>query len=310
MYPQGGLGVDTVPMQNHTHEYVFLARVVDTCALEHSVTVMIETWGAIGFNGRQPHPDGTVTPYGVRCQVLEHRAGPDRGTLDLPRKGDWGLVVCPLGTTFSVWLGSLYQNSNKIFTAGEQERIDHHDSGVWSRIDKDANVEWSHPSGTFVRVGDGPTLSTRTKHERQGTCRRTVDCVIPEKPAPTMILEHSSGLKIQVNPDGSMEITVKGTKHETVEAGVVENFEASYILSIGTNGSIAAGGELILRGDAGTKLGMNAADFIVLKAGLDKLIAAFNAHVHAAPGGSTGGPTVAIPPTVPGTDCTQNAKAG
>lgn len=319
MYPQSGIGEQDIPLPPVIGQGgIYLAQVIGVLPSDHAVQVIMSATSFIG---------NTDTAKGLKVKVLEHRAGPYLGDLGLPRVGDWGLVVFPNGSDqMAVWLGSLYQDFNNIATANPEERISHQDSGVYWRMAKDGTVEFVHPSGTYVRLGTGTALATRTRQERQGETRREVPYAIPPKPAITLHLKHSSGTLVSVDPSGNVTVTGKGTKAETidqavmetykstktetVEGAVTEGYKAGWSLTVTQNGTVEVTGNLAIKADDLTLMSTNPSpgihmhlggtsgeDWIALKAGLDAIKAAFDAHTHPGvqPGwGSTGVP-VAMP---------------
>lgn len=283
MLAQSGLGVrqDEQPALPPLSG-IFLAQVTDALPSDHAVEVMLSSLS--GSYGGSPS-------RALKVHVMEHRAGMYHGNLDLPRRGDWGLVVFPHGSDqLPVWIGSLYQDFNTLATANEQERISQHDSGVWSRTAKDGTVEWSHPSGTFIHVGTGTALSSRTRQERQGATRREVPYAIPPRPPITVHVQHSSGTLVSIDPTGNITVTgvqtktetiakavtehyqdvksetvdgalteaCNATKQETVVGNVTENYQAAWSVTVGANGAITAVGSLVIQGNDVTIKSSNA----------------------------------------------------
>lgn len=243
--PQSALGVkhDEVPALPPLSGF-YLAQVVTPLPSDHALEVMLPALSGI-LNGSSSNA--------LKVHVMEHRAGPYHGDIDLPRKGDWGLVVFPHGSDLHpVWLGSLYQDFNSIATANEQEKISHHDSGIWTKTDASGNYEFAYPDGSYLRIGSGTALSSRTRQRRQGKARESIAYAVPAKSAPTVYFKHSSGTTITIDPtgnltlDGSAEVTVKSSQ---------------------TGPHVHIGGTV-------------SEDFMAKLGGLAKVVAAFNAHTH------------------------------
>ena len=211
MLPQSALGVkqDEVPALPPLSGF-YLAQVVTPLPIDHALEVILPSLSGI-LNGSSSNA--------LKVHVMEHRAGPYHGDLDLPRKGDWGIVVFPHGSDLHpVWLGSLYQDFNSLATANEQEKISHHDSGIWTKTDKDGNYEFAYPDGSYLRIGSGTALSGRTRQRRQGSARENLSYSVPSKPAPTVYFKHSTGTAITIDPAGN--ITLSGSAEVTVESQV------------------------------------------------------------------------------------------
>ncbi|MDO8357323.1 MAG: phage baseplate assembly protein V [Nitrospirota bacterium] len=276
MMPQSGLGVtyDELPALPPLSGF-HLAQVVEAVPINHALRVLLPSLTGI-LNGS--------STGGITVHVMEHRAGVYSGDLDLPRKGDWGLVVFPHGSDqYPVWLGSLYQDFNTLATANPNEKISHHESGVWTKTDANGNVECAYPDGSYLRIGSGTALSARTRQRRQGSSRETIPYDVPDKPVPTVFFSHSSGTTFTIDPSGNL--TISGAADVTVQ-------------------SQQAGPHVHLGGTASE-------DFLAKLGGLAKIVAAFNAHTH---GGVQGGAGSTAPPAtpitlIPVTDYTQHAKA-
>lgn len=339
MFPQAMIGTQQDEGQDiPALRGFYLAQVVGQSPQDHAVLVMLPALAGL-LSTR-----AGSNPAGLKARILQHRAGPYVGDLDMPKVGDFGVVVFLHGSDQSaVWLGSLYQDLANLAWEGKRpaDRLSHHDSGVYSLVDAAGNAEWVHPSGTRVRVGEGTAKAERNRQERQGQTRRTKPYAVPVKDAPTVHVEHTTGTRITVNPDGSVTIVGKstksetiegavtedyqGTKQETVVGGVTESYENSWILSVGTNGSVTVAGNLTITADDLTIASSNPSpglhlhlggttgeDWVALKAALDKIKAAFDAHIHSgvqAGPNNSGVPTAPIPAFVQDTDYSGQAKA-
>ena len=250
-------------------------QVVDALPIDHALEVLLPALSGM-LNGSSSNL--------LKVHVMEHRAGVYYGDLDLPRKGDWGLVVFPHGSDqYPVWIGSLYQDFNSLATANAHEKISQHDSGVWSKIDAAGNYEVAYPDGSYLRIGSGTALSPRTRQRRQGTMRQTVPYAMPAKASPTVFFRHSAGTTITIDPSGNL--TIEGGSEVTVQ-------------------STQAGAHVHIGGAVSE-------DFMAKLGALTKIVSAFNAHTHG--GVMAGGGVTAAPATqivlAPVADYTQNAKA-
>jgi len=256
---------------------VYLAQVVGLSAQDHTVKILLPDLNALLSSDAET---------GCKAHVLEHRASQLVGEVSLPRVGDWGVVVFPGGTSdLAVWLGSIYENLSNITTEAADTHLTQYEDGSWFRVKVDGTVEYAHPSGTYLRLGSGTALGTRTRRERQGSKSRVVPHPIPTDPSITLHVEHSSGAKLTIAPDG--EITL----------------------------SCASGKLLHLAGTTGE-------DFVALKAGLEKVQLDLTTHVtwatsHAHAGVTSGPSNSSVPtaapavpaPLMPDLHYTQQAKA-
>lgn len=261
MFPQGQFGdMQPLPVRSSVLG-IYLAQVFEVSAAAHTVQVFL------------PGLSSSSHGVGHTARVLERRASQLAGDVSLPRQGDWGLVVFPGGSMdLAVWLGSLYQDLSNLCTEAEDTFLTQYEDGSWFRVKADGTVEFAHPSGTYVRLGAGTALGTRTRRERQGGTSRLVSHAIPADPPVTLHIEHSSGAKITIAPDG--EVTVAAASGKTLHLA-------------GTDGE----------------------DYIALKAGLEQIRADLSAHIlwdttHTHAGvqggsGSSAGPTSVPPATTP-----------
>jgi len=107
----------------------------------------------------------------AKVHVLHDRANPLYGRSGyLPDVGETGIVirVSDFGDTY-YWLGSFHDPCDNICTKNTFEvgrDLYHHQSDVWHQILKDGTVEFSHPSGTFIKLGSGTTLNSRTRFQK------------------------------------------------------------------------------------------------------------------------------------------------
>jgi len=107
----------------------------------------------------------------IKVHVLHDRANPLYGRSgNLPDVGETGIVI-RLGDFGDMyyWLGSFHDPCDNIcgkeaFEFGRS--LFHHESDVWHQILKDGTVEFSHPSGTFIKLGASTTLNPRKRFQR------------------------------------------------------------------------------------------------------------------------------------------------
>lgn len=262
----------------------YQAQVIGVLPKEHAVMVMLPALTVMNYGADKE---------GLKVSVLARRAGNYVGEVDLPRVGDWGVVVFLQGShSLPVWLGSLYQTYAGLQTGVAGERLNHHDSGVYSRVDPAGNVEWAHPSGLYVRIGEGTTLTPRTRKQRKANqaASETVPYAIPVKPTPTVYLDHPSGTTITIATDG--KVTVQSPDEVSVEAETV-NVHGETTVSV--------------YGDTNTHIGAAVGiNYVVLLQALIEIKAIFDAHIHG-PGGDP--PTTPMPVWTSDVHMTSNTKA-
>lgn len=93
---------------------------------------------------------------------------------------------------------------------GEEFRIDRHASDLYTTVDRDANHEWYHPSGTFIRIAENPEhldltakdLDKKWKIKRNTSRAPYVRLVVANKGARVA--------DIKITPHGDVEVWSKG----------------------------------------------------------------------------------------------------
>lgn len=159
---------------------LFLARVIDTFSREGEDTIQV-----IGLEGTQPRE---------RVRVGKKRANPLYGESgNVPDIGELGVVAhfSELGDEY-VWVCSVDEWVENIAT-NTNDKISHHESGVWSRLGQDGTLELSHPSGTFIKIG-GTSLSARARNRKQAGTQSTRESVSysPVQRSPkTLFISHA-----------------------------------------------------------------------------------------------------------------------
>lgn len=296
--------------------FVYLGQVTAVSPADHSVTVLLNAAGAMGS------PSGE----GCKARVLSPRASQRVGIIDLPRIGDWGVVAFPGGNPqLAVWLGSLYADLTNICTEDAETHLTQYEGGTWYRVKANGTVEFSHPSGTYVRIGSGTALDQRQKHQRQGTTRQKVTYSdLPTAADPTLHVEHSSGTKITIAPSGAVTIDSVSTLDVTtqgavnVQAGGNATVHADGNLSADADGSVTImGADVTVKSASGgpnlCKLGgATGSDYVALYPGLQKLWTYILNHTHSnvQAGIDLSGPPSPGPPVlVADVDYTQEVKA-
>lgn len=104
-----------------------------------------------------------------------------------------------------------------------------HTSNVYTRIADNGDIEISHPSGVFIKIGSSTDKTAINNFDYASRPFKWKDPKTNElAPAPYMIIQHPSGNYYTVDPEGNVTEyivgnvtrTIKGTLTETIE-GVV-----------------------------------------------------------------------------------------
>lgn len=303
----------------------YQAQVIGLVPKEHAVNVILPSLSVLEYGADRG---------GLKVAVMARRAGKWVGEIDLPRIGDWGIVVFPQGThQFAVWLGSIYQTFDGLETGVAEERIDHHDSGVYRRVDPEGNTEFSHPSGAYWRIGAGTDLTPRTRRRRKAgkAESESVPYPIPQTSPPTVYLNHPAGTSVKINPDGSMLITTpaatiaisvtgdittiaEGTVSTTAAVNMVDTVTGDKTSTAGGLHTAHADGAMsltsalsaLLYGVVATQVGgPGALDTVALTPAIQRFLDTYNSHTH----NGSAIPDQQLDPLVPGSDHTINTRA-
>jgi len=203
---------------------------------------MMLRWGRVVATHPEDHSvDITMTDDGTRLagvQVLTPSGGTRSGVSDLPtpaasedEEGKWDItrrtesdVIAAVAyfdnMRMPVVIGFMYPQVNQMLFAEKGRRIDRHESDVYSTVDKDGNMEWSHPSGTFFRVAtsaDHEDLSGKDTDGNWGVDRNT------DKRVHVRLQVGNGGAvkaKISIDPDGNMAIENEGNVTVATKGGV------------------------------------------------------------------------------------------
>lgn len=159
----------------------FIAKVTDQHIKDDSLSVVF-----LGLSGVEIE---------YKVKVLHSRANGLRGIAgNLPEIGETGVVIkLPAYGEEYFWVGSYHNPVENLCTEEAKTVVNQHDSDVWSKIDKDGNIEFSHPSGTYLKIGSDNVLSERTKHIKvSGTYNIREEEVyqICAKPVVDLFLKH------------------------------------------------------------------------------------------------------------------------
>ena len=105
----------------------------------------------------------------IGVQVPTLNGSTRTGTIDLPavpeKKDKWDItqltgqdmkaIVGYVGRN-PVVRGFLFPQVNQMLSKDPKMRIDRHQSDVMTTIDGDGNIQLTHPSGTYIRIGETP----------------------------------------------------------------------------------------------------------------------------------------------------------
>lgn len=134
---------------------------------------------------------------------------------------------------------------------GEEFRIQRHASDLYETIDKDANHEWYHPSGTFLRVAEDPEHLDLTGKDwdKKWAIRRNT-----QRAPHVHLVVASAGSKVadvHIDPEGNVSLTADGDVRIKSQRVTVEALDATIMApSIDLVGEVKING--VPRGMSGT----------------------------------------------------------
>ena len=208
----------------------------------HDLGVVVATYGS----GRCVD---VLMPNGDQLSnvsVMSEHASSSSGSHDLPDIGNppgdarWLLTASPERYVRAVvcfirgvpiCLGFVFPQLNQVTFNQINRKIDRHASDFYSTIDQYANAEWSHPSGSYFRIGTNPahedltnqnyqqnwnisanTASAPHVHLQVANAGRAV-ATIDIDPSGNILVQHNGDMTVNVG--GNLEASVAGTTSVT-----------------------------------------------------------------------------------------------
>lgn len=225
-----------------------LGRVVAVHPEDNSVDIVLVTTGA-----RVP---------GV--QVLAPHGSSNSGFTDLqepaPSGDQWDNTQRREWDTFAavgffagrpVVIGFLLPQVSEVLFKRKNFRVDRHASDWYQTIDDAGNVEWCHPSGSYLRVAEDPEHEDLTGQDfdKKWSQKRNLD----KQPWLSVLLRNQAGgevMRLRADPQGN--VTLKHTENLFVETGgngtvhIVGNasvsIDGSASVVVGGNAQVQVGG--------------------------------------------------------------------
>jgi len=231
----------------------------------------------------------------TNVQCAAHTGSSDTGIMDLPEIGlpvddtRWTLPIIQQAARYVraiVWnvdgmpicMGFLLPQLTQMTFQRDNFRVNRHASDVYSTTSGNGDHEWSHPSGTYFRVGASPAHEDLTNQDvdqswaiKQNKAAApwvnltvanagAVVANIQVDPSGNINIEHNGTLT--VNTKGNANVTVDGTTEVTSEGAVTVNAGAGtthngpltvnglLTFTQGMQGSGGSGSTVSIEGDA------------------------------------------------------------
>ncbi|MHB1954472.1 MAG: hypothetical protein ACYCOU_12065 [Sulfobacillus sp.] len=249
----------------------------------------------------------SLQPIGMSVQVLKTTADGVRiHQTELPGIGTWGLIAFPYGSDINgIWLGAYYPSQSTAITSTDtfpDAFITYHShfNNIYSLMDGNANVLWSHPS-TLTGDGTGTWLAIGSSSNKPPVYQYVVDAKtqelkrqqftdaehLPAVPAPYVHAHHPSGLDFLADPSGNLTLaTNTATVTATGNISVSANSTGVLTLAVGTTASIKIS-------STGITLTFGTNSVILDSTGVTIDGILFDTHIH---GGVTSGTDVTLIP--------------
>ncbi|HET7675830.1 MAG TPA: hypothetical protein VFL54_09940 [Gammaproteobacteria bacterium] len=171
--------------------------------------------------------------YFEGARVLTPFATTNTGTVDLadptefdPKDapgltGNRDMLACVIVHAHMAYvIGFIYPQVAQMMFDDHNRRISRHASDVYSTIDDDGNVEFFHPSGTYVRFGTSPDHEDLTGKDVDGEWK--INKNTDKKVHLKVVVANGGEQKaaFSADPDGNVKATGKGALNADFEGDV------------------------------------------------------------------------------------------
>lgn len=238
-----------------------LARVVAVHPESHTVDVVIQSDGRRCYGVKVMTLTGSTNTGVVDLPAPEIGSGADPGSAALGSRELIAVVGFVCGG-LPIVFGFLFpQVSQLMFEAGNA-RVHRHSSDVYTTITDDGEITVSHPSGTFIKIGEDTTLQDLTGKDFDKVWK--VDKNTKRKPGLRLVIASYSDQSKKVETHASLSIAPTGEVTLTAPHVTVATPEAHFT------------GNIVADGDVSDK-----------KGSMQEMRDTYNDHTHAETGGTT-----------------------
>lgn len=171
---------------------------------DHSVDLVMADDGSRLVGVQVTTPNGSTRSGTV--DLPEITPSGDKWDIRKPTGQDMKAIVSFVGTN-PVVTGFLYPQVNQMLMKDGKARRYRHQSDVETLIDGDGNIQVTHPSGTYIRIGEAVAVDTLAgKHaDTSSTDRNTA------KQVSVHIAMAGGKATLTFAPDGSVSLVTKST---------------------------------------------------------------------------------------------------
>jgi len=193
------------------------AIIVDTHPQDHSVDLVMLDDGTRHLGVQVSTPNGSARSGLVDLPAVPARD--DKWDITRTTGQDMKALVAFVGRN-PVVVGMLYPQVNQMLLKDPKARRFRHQSDVETLIDGDGNMQLSHPSGTYIRIGESVAADTLSgKHADTSATDRN-----QSKQVNIHIGMAGGALELTLTPDGA--VTLRCNQGVTVEAGQAVTIKA------------------------------------------------------------------------------------
>lgn len=136
-----------------------------------------------------------------------------------------------------ICIGFIYPETSEMMFF-EQHYIDRHDSDVYTFIDGKGNFEKVFPDGTYLRVGEGTDREDLVRKDVNEKWTTKADDPATQDAPKSLHIEHTSGTKLTINPDGSVDVLVTDNSNVVVQGNKSVTIEGDNSATIEGNNTL------------------------------------------------------------------------
>lgn len=218
--------------------------VVEVHPEDHSVDIVMADDGSRLVGVQVMTPNGSTRSGTVDLPEIPKRA--DKWDISSQTGQDMHALVSYIGRN-PVVTGFLYPQVNQMTHKDPKLRIDRHQSDVMSMIDGDGNFQWTHPSGTYIRIGETPDAVDMSDKNADASAK--VDRNTGRKVNVRIGLAGGTAV-LTITPEGEVSIETKTTLDIKADGAVTVKAESVTLDTADTHmtGNLKVDGSTDLQG--------------------------------------------------------------
>lgn len=143
-------------------------------------------------------------------------------------------------TLLPIVVGFIFPEESEVLCSTEQEgnekgtmHLWKHQSNVYTRIADDGDIEISHPSGVFIKVGKNTERTPILNYDRLIRPFKWKNPDTDElNPAPYVFIQHPSGTYFFIDPEGNITEHCVGNVYIKIDGNLVEEIKGNKQLTV------------------------------------------------------------------------------